>query len=1076
MEFDWSSWESVLGIVLGVLLGIVILLFGKNKNKSEEVVNGTKMVKDAKLSSGGCPFGFTSDDSTPLPANHPVVAAPPVKKTAVDVLNEFKAKQGKVIFLYEQYVHLPALASIWSNPITAYPRMEPYFAASCHGIELSFLLLAEFINDKRPYMAKRSRIEAVCHDITVQCQLLAELLDGELEDTSIDSTNSSDDMDSSACSSAAPPTIPTASASSCVSPGLELLTKSLKQSLEVCSNIEKISLKKLVKTVVNTFHGNFGPLTLGFGFENQIAELCNIVGVPVQPSLKKETSLDYALLVRPQVAIDTLIKEKYNHAEDFFFRTVHLGTECWAFIAISRIKVAKDYASSQIWYQAAAQIRYAASILNYLGDHVMLLTAMVLRDYLELKVEIQGTSGEGSLAVKSFKSLIYSLFDPLIFCLLITDGNIPTYSSLLPDQEQELKETLHLVYSSPDSFPGLYEYCKALECIESALLGGFYYKHYLLASNVIGTLARGTMNRSVEALKATFSTSAFPMLDEIRADLGAITDAEFAHKKGNIMNQIVEKYKYNNGGVTTTPAAATVAAHNVNNTNNTSKPVGRYLERCRLAERGFGYGSNESLSNRLSPISSFNKGSKTHIKSPIREVESHHDLDVQYSEEDLATCDRTRRSMYSVSLVSKRYLTAKNVYCTNNNIPDLQFLDHAFGCIPPIAYETATEEMYTAYCGMGNYSWDILFEKTMPEAVLHIKSLLDIKDATTVVEFGHNSHELVTRIISTSFDRLLNCTAKERPIRIITTDTEFYSLTRQINRFTSDQTSHIEAIIVPIHPLDSFMDRLVLNITSVNKYIDFVYISQITYSQETVIPSIPEAVQRIKDAVCLIDQQYPIVMIDGYHGFGAIPTSLDNVDCIYISGVLKHVGAGANLAFAVVPDCYYNKLQPVLTGWLADVSVLSNGKGVSMGDNVGYSDGLRLMGSTPSFHSSMVLFNHVMRLWVAHRITVPFAHNHVMRLQERFLNGLKKLEASGATNVYISTSRLALSSSSHVLSHTLVFLQSSPEDAKQAVDMLKSQGVAIDCRKTFLRIGFGLNHNPEDVDRLLSALKPPTYK
>jgi len=147
-----------------------------------------------------------------------------------------------------------------------------------------------------------------------------------------------------------------------------------------------------------------------------------------------------------------------------------------------------------------------------------------------------------------------------------------------------------------------------------------------------------------------------------------------------------------------------------------------------------------------------------------------------------------------------------------------------------------------------------------------------------------------------------------------------------------------------------------------------------------------------------------------------------------------------------------------------------------MGDEVGYSDGLRLMGSTPSFHSSMALFNHVMRLWVAHHITVPFAHNHVTRLQERFLNGLKKLEASGAMNVFISSTRIAMSSSSNIRSHTLVFLQSSPDDAKRAVDMLKSQGIAIDCRKTFLRIGFGLNHNPEDVDRLLSALKPPTFK
>ncbi len=46
----------------------------------------------------------------------------------------------------------------------------------------------------------------------------------------------------------------------------------------------------------------------------------------------------------------------------------------------------------------------AARMLHYLGDHILMLTSMNLRDYLRLKVEIQGTSGEGSVAVKSFRS------------------------------------------------------------------------------------------------------------------------------------------------------------------------------------------------------------------------------------------------------------------------------------------------------------------------------------------------------------------------------------------------------------------------------------------------------------------------------------------------------------------------------------------------------------------------------------------------------------------------------------------------------------------------------------------------
>ena len=45
----------------------------------------------------------------------------------------------------------------------------------------------------------------------------------------------------------------------------------------------------------------------------------------------------------------------------------------------------------------------ASRMLHYLGDHILMLMSMNLRDYQHLKVEIQGTSGEGSKAVKSFR-------------------------------------------------------------------------------------------------------------------------------------------------------------------------------------------------------------------------------------------------------------------------------------------------------------------------------------------------------------------------------------------------------------------------------------------------------------------------------------------------------------------------------------------------------------------------------------------------------------------------------------------------------------------------------------------------
>ena len=56
-----------------------------------------------------------------------------------------------------------------------------------------------------------------------------------------------------------------------------------------------------------------------------------------------------------------------------------------------------------IWSYCIVMMQ-AARMLHYLGDHILMLTSMNLRDYLRLKVEIQGTSGEGSKAVKAFRS------------------------------------------------------------------------------------------------------------------------------------------------------------------------------------------------------------------------------------------------------------------------------------------------------------------------------------------------------------------------------------------------------------------------------------------------------------------------------------------------------------------------------------------------------------------------------------------------------------------------------------------------------------------------------------------------
>ena len=46
----------------------------------------------------------------------------------------------------------------------------------------------------------------------------------------------------------------------------------------------------------------------------------------------------------------------YEHEEDFFFRTVHLGSECWAFVVHNRVSIAQQLAEEGQWHLAASRI------------------------------------------------------------------------------------------------------------------------------------------------------------------------------------------------------------------------------------------------------------------------------------------------------------------------------------------------------------------------------------------------------------------------------------------------------------------------------------------------------------------------------------------------------------------------------------------------------------------------------------------------------------------------------------------------------------------------------------------------
>lgn len=897
--------------------------------------------------------------------------------------------RARVRVLYEEYVHLPWLRRIWESPVTEAPVLEPLFAAAFHGIELCWLLLAEFINDSRTYISKRPRVERVAEDIALQCKLLTEIIDAELEEESPAASRLS--LTQSFPFDGCPPT----TSDPAISPGLQRLTDAIVNCLKDShvSMVERNSLIKLVLNLSSAFQ-SFQRWSVGLGIENQLDELRSAVGLPglYQRGQMHVTFLDYHSLVRPDIVERTLTDEVYLNPEDFFFRSIHLGTDCWAFVALSQLQSAKECALKNEWHLAAARALQAARIFHYLGDHVMLLTTMNLRDYLGLKVELEGTSGEGSDQVKSFKRSVRALAEPL-WCYLLSSSST-----------NDLEVALLQLYNNPVEHPGVYNFCKALEDVESGLLGGFYYKHYCLATNVIGSEARGTMSRAVAALKGTYETAIFPQLDAARVKLGVQFDEALASRKGRIMNDILTRLSSSKG-------------HSA----------------CPFSVR---------------PVSPLSKADINEFETIRRDIYSWRGVP-----------DSLRHKVISGA---SREAHEQGLTLRPGGQPPLAFLDHAWGGMSPQALHRALERCASLYF-LGNPCWDVVFGGEIPKAAAHVKALLGLHGRDDItVQFGHNSHELVWRLLSNKL------VGNSDVLHVLCSDTEFYSLTRQLNRLS--EVGKIKVTSVPSEPVSSFQERL-LKEASAKEY-DVIYISQITFlKQQTLISDVGRFAQQLNE----MTRGRSHIMIDGYHGFMALHTDLsvaaDKV--IYLAGMLKHAACGPNVSFAIVPRSL--NPHPVLTGWLADPTVLGAGAPrVEIGHKVGYLPEMALQGGTPAYVLPLLLFNSLMDLWQTGLRTdvgvdlVKRLHGHVMQLQDYFLMRLERRsdEDLNAMTLVKQTEHKGLRS------HTLCFaMPKGPQQAAEVVQRLANKGVIVDSRGDYVRIGFGANHSTSDVDVLLSALE-----
>jgi kynureninase len=367
----------------------------------------------------------------------------------------------------------------------------------------------------------------------------------------------------------------------------------------------------------------------------------------------------------------------------------------------------------------------------------------------------------------------------------------------------------------------------------------------------------------------------------------------------------------------------------------------------------------------------------------------------------------------------------------------LHFAAHSHHFWPDVTF-AAQERCWLDAARLADRKWETVFAEVVPAAQRHVARILNLPDPSTIA-FGPNTHGFVMR--------LLSLFPPGKPIRVLTTDGEFHSFRRQIRRLEEDALAAVTRI--PVEPIATLADRLRAAVARGGH--DLVFFSHVFFNSGYALPDLAAIVRAVPE-------RETVVVIDGYHGFLALPTDFGPISerAFYMAGGYKYAMAGEGACFVHVPPG--QAMRPRDTGWFASFGTLETGDAGA----VPYAEGgARFLGATFD-PVGLYRFRAVME-WLAELgVTVEAIHGHVHALQRAFVDRLAARPLAG-----LDPRQLVVPLAEPSRGHFLTFR--TPE-AGALHQRLLDAGVVTDYRGDRLRFGFGLYHDAQDIDRLCERL------
>ncbi len=311
-------------------------------------------------------------------------------------------------------------------------------------------------------------------------------------------------------------------------------------------------------------------------------------------------------------------------------------------------------------------------------------------------------------------------------------------------------------------------------------------------------------------------------------------------------------------------------------------------------------------------------------------------------------------------------------------------------------------------------------------------------DSNGLIALGQNTHELVVRFLSA-------LPLRERP-RLVTTDGEFHTIRRQLDRLAEEGL--VEVVKVAALPAVDLAAKLV---AAVNDRTAAVLVSSVLYQNAHIVPNLGEVLEACQRVGAEL-------LVDAYHALNVLPFSIARErleGAFVVGGGYKYCQLGeGNCCLRFPRD---GTLRPVLTGWYSEFSALSS----SPSGTVAYGEGPdRFAGATydpTSHYRAAVVFD-----FFAEQSLTPALLREVSQHQIGVLmDGFDALDLPSA-----AVSRDTLTPRSTVAG----FLALTAPRAGEISTALRARGVYTDYRGETLRLGPAPYLTDQQLEDTMEAL------